>query len=55
MDCFLGKPYLNLTSINAVRLHLRILYVSDITSSDRKHILQVKSQDQRVETGMKKK
>ena len=31
MDCFRGRPYLILTSVNAVRIRLKILYVSDIT------------------------
>ena len=55
MDCLRNKPYLNLTSINTVQLHLKILYVSDITSHDGKHILQVQTENQKAETGRQTK
>ena len=50
MDCFKEKTFLNLELINAVRLHLRALYISDLTSQDGLHIVEVTNQYKSLET-----
>ena len=54
MDIVRDKLFLNLEQINAVRLHLRVLYVSDLASQGGKCLLMVTKQDQTKETGRKK-
>ena len=51
MDCFKDKTFLNLEIINAVRLHLRAQYISDLASQDGTHVLEITKQDQSLETG----
>ena len=55
MDKLKDKPYLNLTYVNAVRLHLQVLYLSDLVSHDGTHIIQVQTQNQWEETGRQTK
>ena len=55
MDKLKDRPYLNLAYVNAVRLHLQVLYLSDIVSHDGRHIVQVQTQDQWEETGRRTK
>ena len=51
MEKFRTFPELHLRKVNVVRLHLQILYVSDITLADGKHIVEEHIKEQGLSLG----
>ena len=55
MDLFRQMPFLPLATINAVRLHLRVTYLSDITTHDGRLVIDHRRQNPRLVMGRESK
>ena len=51
MGIFRKQPDLHLERINTVRIHLRLLYISDLTTADGQHLLTGDMRNQEASTG----